>query len=69
MISIYFAIQNKNFLFFLREAKYKYKNKTLSFDDLKRLFFESFNLVSSIVTEDLEGPIFLNNKDYNNNFS
>ena len=31
MISTYFSIQNKNFLFFLIEAEYKYKNRKLCF--------------------------------------
>ena len=67
MISTYFSIQSKNFLFFLREAEYKYKNRKLFYDDLIKDFFEAFNLVSSIGIEELEDPIFLNNKEFNIN--
>ena len=54
-------------MLFLREAEYKYKNRKLCFDVLIKDFFEAFNLVSSIGIEELEDPIFLNNKDFNIN--
>jgi hypothetical protein len=49
-------------MFFLRETECKYKNRKLSYDELIKDFFEAFNLVSSIGINDLEDPIFLNNK-------
>ena len=51
VISTYFAIQNKDFLLFLREAEYKYKNRKLCSDDLIKDFFLAFNLISSIGIE------------------
>ena len=54
-------------MFFWREEEYKYKNRNLFYDDLFKDFFDAFNLVNTIGTDDIEDPIFLNNIDFNNN--
>ena len=43
----YKTIPNKNFLYFLREAEFKYVNRKKNNDELIQEFFECFSLVSN----------------------
>ena len=53
IIDTYKAIQNKDFMFFLKEQEFKYKNRKLNYDEIINEFLECYNLVKLIGVENI----------------
>ena len=64
---VYTTIRSKNFLYFLCESEFKYKNKTLSNEEKLEKFFEIYCLLidSEVEFDLLKSDDFLNNDDLN----
>ena len=54
----YKAITNKNFLYFLREAEFKYVNRNKTNDEMLKEFFDCFNLFSNFEVYGFEKDSF-----------
>ena len=63
IIDTYKAIQNKDFMFFLKEQEFKYKNKKMTYDEIINEFLECYNLVKLIGVENIDDTVdtFLSN--------
>ena len=66
IIDTYKAIQNKDFMFFLKEQEFKYKNRKLNYDEIINEFFEFYNLVKLVSVDNIDDShdSFLSNNYY-----
>lgn len=63
--STYKMIPSLNFLYFLREAEWKIKNKYRTYEEKIEEFFLMYNLVSQVGEQNIYDSDFLNNEDIN----
>ena len=59
-------IPSINLLYFIREAEWKIKSKSLKYEEKLESFFEMYNTVVSIGEDELIDPDFINNEEINN---
>lgn len=63
--SIYYIIPMHNFLYYLKECEWRIKTKVLSNEQKIEDFFEMYNLIKTVGSEDLKDEDFLNNDNLN----
>ena len=62
--SIYYIIPHQNFLFYLREAEWRIKNKSKNFEEKIKEFFACWTLVYEMDASDFVSDNYLNGLDH-----